>query len=225
MRSHAGVPIRVMIVDNHNLIRAGLALLVASRPDLTVVGQTAQDTALAVVDREQPHIVVLDLDDSGAERTLERLHAVGRKRGATRVIVLSSTGDKRMLCHALRLGVLGAVWNEQVPEELFTAIRQVHAGKLWLDNISLACVVAGIRDVGLVTKDLPGVRALTRREHEIILVICEGSTNMESAARLGISEATVRHHLTSIYKKLRLANRVELAAYAYRHGLASLPPD
>jgi len=129
---------------------------------------------------------------------------------------------------AVRLGAVGLVPKERDPEVLLEAITKVAAGEVWLDNLLVASVLSEMtrrpRSSTPLDPETIKMKSLTAREREIITLIGQGLKNQTIADRLCISEATVRHHLTSIYGKLTVGDRLELAIYAYRHGLVSFQP-
>ena len=132
----------------------------------------------------------------------------------------------RMQSAAVHLGAMGLIWKDSQPAELWNAIEKVYMGAVWLGRVLIADVLSTMtcRDEPQVTDpEAAKLAALTAREREVVGLVGEGLKNQVIAQRLYISEATVRHHITSIFAKLGVADRFELALYAYRHGLAQLP--
>jgi two-component system nitrate/nitrite response regulator NarL len=218
--------IRVLIVDDHGIMRAGLRMLLESHPGITVVGEasTCAD-ALALATGTQPDVIVLDLD-LGGENAVQSIPTLLRTAPDTRILVLTGVRDPEVHRHAIRQGALGLVVKEKAVETLLEAIMKVRAGEVWLEPTMIA------RVLGDLTRPQPSPQAsaeaskiarLTEREREVITLVGEGLRNKHIAARLYISEATVRHHLTAIFAKLSIADRFELAIYAYQHGLATPP--
>jgi two-component system nitrate/nitrite response regulator NarL len=223
-------PIRVLIIDDHIVIRAALRMFLDSQPSIIVVGEgSGPQDALAVAAREQPDIILLDLD-LGEANGLDLLPDLHTAAPDAHVVVLTGVRDVQMHRRAVHLGAVGLVLKERAPEVLLEAIAKVAAGEVWLDNLLVASVLSEMtrRPPPSPPPD-PGkikMKSLTAREREIITLIGQGFKNQTIADRLCISEATVRHHLTSIYGKLAVGDRLELAIYAYRHGLACyLPPQ
>jgi two-component system nitrate/nitrite response regulator NarL len=215
-------PIRVLLIDDHVVMRRGLRMLIENQPGLSVVGEaTDRDAAILSAAREQPDIILLDLDlgDQSGLDILPELRAVAK---AARVIVLTGIRDPAEHRQAVRLGATGMVLKEQAVDTLVKAIERVHAGETWLDPALVAHVLADrSRARGQdANPEAAGIAALTEREREVIVLIGEGLKNRQIGKRLSISETTVVHHLTSIFAKLGVANRLELVTYAYRHGLA-----
>jgi len=217
--------IRVLLVDDHELIRTGLRLILERHPSMTVVGEAASRAeALAIAGREQPDIILLDLDLYG-ESSLDVLPELLADAGGARVIVVTGVRALEEYYRAVHLGAMGLVRKEQSADVLIQAIEKVHAGEVWLEPSMVARALAemsGRRAAGQAQPDPQAAKIarLTAREREVIALIGEGLYNSQIGARLSISEATVSHHLTSIFAKLGLANRFDLVIYAYRHGLA-----
>ncbi len=218
--------IRVLLIDDHALVRAGLVTLIEQRPGLTVIGEAANRAdALAIAAREQPDIILLDLD-LGGENSLDFLPELFTAAPATRVILLTGMLDPEAHRRAVRLGAMGLVLKEQATEVLIKAIERVHAGEVWLDRSMLATVLTELSPARAneeVDPEAAKIATLTAREREVIALLAEGLPSKQIAERLFISEATVSHHLGSIFNKLGVTNRLELVVYAYRHGLAKRP--
>jgi two-component system nitrate/nitrite response regulator NarL len=218
--------IRILIIDDHAVIRAALRMLLESQPGVVVVGEGAgSEEALAAAAREQPDIILLDLDlgDVNGLDLLPQLHTVAP---GSHVVVLTGVRDVEMHRRAVRLGAVGLVLKEKAADVLLKAIAKVYAGEVWLDRLLIANVLSEITrpaSQSLDPEDIK-IKTLTVREREIIKLIGQGFKNQAIADRLCISEATVRHHLTSIFGKLGVGDRLELAIYAYRHGLARFVP-
>jgi DNA-binding NarL/FixJ family response regulator len=217
--------IRVLLIDDHVVMRVGLRLVIESQRGLTVVGEAASRAdALLLAAREQPDIILLDLDlgDESGHTILPELLAAAAQ---ARVIVLTGMRDPEAYRRAVRLGAVGLVLKEQALEVLTEAIKKVYAGEAWLDPALVANVLAeGWRAQGHeIDPEAARVAALTTREREVIILICRGLQNKQIAACLHLSQATVVHHLTSIFGKLGVVNRLELLTYAYSHKLAQPP--
>jgi two-component system, NarL family, nitrate/nitrite response regulator NarL len=219
--------IRVLIIDDHVVIRAALRMFLDSQPGVTVVGEgSGPKDALAVAVREQPDIILLDID-LGEANGLDLLPHLHTAAPEAHVIVLTGVRDVEMHRRAVRLGAVGLVLKEKAAEVLLEAIAKVYAGEVWLDSLLVASVLSEMtrrRTSQPIDPEAIKIKALTGREREIIKLIGQGLKNQAIAERLCISEATVRHHLTSIYGKLAVGDRLELAIYAYRHGLAYFLP-
>jgi DNA-binding NarL/FixJ family response regulator len=218
--------IRILLVDDHAVVRAGLRMLIESRPGLTVVGEAATThDAVATAEREQPDLILLDLD-LGGDNGLDILPELFATAKQARVLLLTGVRDPEEHHRAIRLGAMGVVLKEKAADDLLKAIEKVHAGEVWLDGALMARVLGRALvggDQAATNPESAKITSLTEREREVIALICEGLQNKLIGERLFISETTVRHHLTSIFDKLGVTNRLELVIYAYRHGLAKLP--
>ncbi len=226
MVTPATKPIRILLVDDHAVVRAGLRMIIQSRTGMTIVGEAGnRDDALSLADSEHPDIILLDLDlggDSGMTLIADLIASAGEAR----IIILTGLRDPEAHRQAVLLGAMGIVKKEKAAEVLISAIERVHAGEAWLDPSLMAGVLTELTRSSKGRKTDPEaekIAALTNREREVIALVGEGIKSKEIAGRLFISETTVRHHLTSIFDKLGVADRVELLIYAYRHGLASPP--
>lgn len=213
--------IRVLLIEDHAIVRAGLRLLIESRQGLMVIGETANRAdALTLAAREQPDIILLDID-LGAENGLDLLPDLLSAAGQARVLILTGVRDVEKHRQAIRQGATGLVLKEQASEVLLKAIEKVYAGEVWIDRSMLASVINEmVRDTARPA-DAQASRsgALTEREREVIALIGEGLKNKQISDRLSITETTVRHHLTSIFDKLGVESRLELVIFAHRHGL------
>ena len=217
--------IRVVIVDDHALLRTGLRMIIERHPEMVVVGEAAGCAqALEMVAAERPEIILLDVmlgDDSGIDIIPELIASSGEGR----VILLTGLLETETHRSAILAGALGLVLKGQTTETLLKAIEKVHAGEVWLDRTMIASIL-NQRAAGRSQPpkaEAAKIAALTEREREVIGLIGEGLQNKAIAERLVISESTVRHHLTSIFAKLGVTDRFELVVFAYIHGLASLP--
>jgi two-component system, NarL family, nitrate/nitrite response regulator NarL len=218
--------IRVLIVDDHGIMRAGLRMLLESQPGITVVGEasTCAD-ALALTTDTQPDVIVLDLD-LGGENAVESIPTLLRIAPETRILVLTGVRDPEIHRQAIRHGAMGLVLKEKAVETLLQAITKVRAGEVWLESTMIARVLGDLtrpQSSPQASAEATQIARLTEREREVITLVGEGLRNKHIAARLYISEATVRHHLTAIFAKLDVSDRFELAIYAYQHGLAKPP--
>lgn len=216
-------PIRVMIIDDHILVRSALQLLLDAQPGIMVVGGSANRAeSLAVLRTTSPEVVVLDLD-LGPERGIDLIPILQDALPELRIVILTGIHNQAEYLSAIRSGALGVVLKEQAVPTLVEAISFVAAGKAWLDP-SLVAQVLEERAVGQVSaSDTARIATLTERERAVIQLICESLKNRQIGQRLGISEVTVGHHLTSIFSKLGVTTRLELMNYAFQHGLGQLP--
>ncbi len=223
-QSTANMPIqsiRVLLIEDHAVVRAGLRLLLESRQELVVVGEAANhEDALALAAREQPDIILLDLD-LGGENGLDLLPGLRAVAGQARVLVLTGLRDTQRHRLAIRRGARGLVLKEQAPEVLLKAITKVHAGEVWLDRAMLASVLDEIAggEISPLNVEATRIATLTAREREVIALVGEGLKNKQIGSRLSITETTVGHHLTSIFAKLGVESRLEMVLFAHRHNI------
>ncbi len=226
--AEAATSVRILLVDDHDLIRRGLRLIIEGQesPRLEVVGEAgAAADALELAEREQPDIILLDLDlgaDSGLE-LLPRLLDVTTK---SRVIVLTASRDPEVLRQAAVDGAMGILLKDMSHAVLLKAVEKVYKGEIWIDRSLMGRLQEEKRRRRGEQKaddEAAKIAKLTQRQREVIKQIGEGLTNKEIAGRLFVSETTVRHHLTAIFTQLEVSNRLELIIYAYRHGLAAPP--
>ncbi len=220
------VDIRILIIDDHTILRSGLCMLLESRPGLQVVGEAAnRNDALVIARQEQPALILLDLD-LGGESGLDVLPELMRVVPEARVIILTGTQDSALHQQAIQRGARGVVIKDQAAEVLHAAITQVQAGGIWLDPQLTAHMLSGIagssKGAGLDPEAMR-IATLTEREREVVALIGEGLSNKQIAQRLSLSAATVNHHLTAIYTKLDVPSRLELVIYAYRNQLIKPP--
>jgi DNA-binding NarL/FixJ family response regulator len=216
--------IRLLLVNPHPIVRAGLRMMLNSRPGLMVVHETtAPADAVRKAACESVDVVLVAEDLT--EGCLDALPLLVRACHPAHVIVFADNlGDVANERAAVRAGVKGLVRKDASLDTLVNAIEKVQAGELWLSRVLVAALSDlarrpnGHEHAHVAHSGLP---SLTRREIEIIALICDGLTNHQIANRLFISETTVRHHLTSIFAKLDVGDRLKLAVYAYRHGLAA----
>ena len=217
--------IRIVTIEAHELFRAGLSLLLSQQQNFEIIGSAgALQDAVAIVKREHPDIVLfsIGLQDPGMDLIPELL-ALSAK---TKVLALSDTADQEMLRKAVRLGASGVLSKHSPAAMLVKAIECVHAGEAWLDRATTATLLRELSRRNSPEKPDPEqlrIGSLTDREREVIKLVAEGLKNRQIAEKLFISDITVHHHLTSIYSKLEVADRMELLIYAYRNSLAQIP--
>lgn len=209
--------IRLFLIEDHPVVREGLRMLLEAEGDLRVLGAAASASgALDALRATPPDVILLDLD-LGAEDGLEWFPRIAEAAPAARVLVLTAVREPGRDEGAFLAGARGFVRKEAPADELLRAVRTVAAGGLWFDPRT----VAGARAEGAHGDPLA---ALTARERDILRLVGEGLRNEEVARRLGISEKTVRNHLTAVFDKVGVSGRLELVVFAYRHGLARVRP-
>jgi DNA-binding NarL/FixJ family response regulator len=205
--------IRILIADDHPIVRDGLSAVLSTQPDFAVVGEAGDgEEVLRQVESLQPDVLLLDLEMprlDGVE-TLRRLAAGGQ---AIRTIVFTAFDTDDRIVEAVRAGAQGYLLKGAPRDELFTAVRVVHGGG------SLLHPVVATRLLGRLQQQENAVDALTPRESEVLQLVAQGLTNKEIAARLVVTERTVKFHVSSMMGKLGAGNRTELVALANQRGL------
>ncbi len=215
-------PIRVLVVDDHAIVRKGLRALLVTEPGLEVVGEAENgEQAVAEARRLCPDVVLMDLVMPGMDglEATRRITAGQHPEGTPRVLVLTSFAADDKVFPALRAGALGYLLKDSGPEELVRAIQQVHRGESSLHPSIARRLLQELAGPG--QRD-PVVEALTEREIDVLRLVAQGQSNRQIAEGLCISEATVRTHVSSILSKLHVDSRTQAALYALREGLASL---
>jgi DNA-binding NarL/FixJ family response regulator len=212
------VPTTLFVVDDHPVLREGIKMLAESSGDVRVTGSSATASgALDALARLAPDGVLLDLD-LGVEDGLAWLPRIVEAAPKAHVLILTALRDRARDEEALRAGARGLVLKDAAPEVLLQAIRSVAAGALWFDPRVLASPRAAPHAAaGGSGHDL---ESLTPREREIVALVAEGLRNEEVGRRLGITEKTVRNHLTAVFQKLGVSGRLELVVYAFDRGIA-----
>ena len=226
--THANAPkptIHVMMVDDHTVVRSGLRMLIDSHPRMKVVGEAGKGSdAIVVATRERPDVILLDLvlgEESGTELIAGLLAA----SEGSRILIMTALHDEEEHRRAVRLGAMGVLIKETSMELMIKAIEKVFEGEFWLDRYMTASLLSEIRRPGKRKKqDTPEDKAarLTAREREVVSLVGEGLKNKQIAERLAISQSTVRHHLTSIFDKLEVCDRLELLVFAYQNGMVTV---
>jgi len=204
-------PIRVLLVDDHSVVREGLVRILARCPDIEIAAQAQRgEEALALVDELAPDLVLLDLSLPDIHG-LEILTRLRRRPHPPRVVVLTVHDDDDIVLRAVRAGAEGYVLKTASREELLTAIRRVAAGGRAFDDVVLEALVHNTQQ--------EGSSGLTGRELEILQLVADGHTNKAIAARLYVSADTVNGHLDNIYRKLGVSDRAHAVAVGLRSGL------
>ena len=226
--------IRIVLADDHPIVRDGLKKMLSLESDLEVVGEASDGReALEQIQMHEPDILLLDLRMPNLDglSALQTLQHINRK---TRVIILTASEDKNEFVQAMKLGCSGIVLKQTAPELIVKSIRKVNAGEIWLDSHTTAAVMRQFATAGpdgsissrsssssshssqgKVRERSP----LSAREREIVGLVAQGYKNKEMAEKMFISEQTVKNHLHNIFDKLGVSDRLELALYAIHKGL------
>jgi len=207
--------IRVLLVDDHTVVRRGLRLVFELEGDLEVVGEAADGReALARVAELRPDVVVMDLLMPGMNG-VEATRAIRAAHPDVEVVALTSVLEDRMVVDAVEAGASGYLLKETRPDELFEAVRAAYRGEVRLDPRAQQRL---LRELRRPAEPADGRAALTERETEVLAQLARGATNKSIAQSLGVGEATVKSHVSSVLAKLGLKSRTQAALHALREG-------
>lgn len=209
--------IKLLVVDDHEIVRMGLMRFMEQYPDLEVVdGASSMEEALVKVERYRPDIVIMDIrlkQSSGIDACRE----ICRKFPESKVIILTSYGDEEMLMKAIFAGAKGYVLKDVGSDELIRAIRATARDESLLDSVVTKRLLEHMRRTEQKSDDV--LEELTVQEKKVLALLAEGKTNREIAESVFLSEKTVRNYVSSILAKLNVVNRTEAAAYAAKRNL------
>ena len=220
-------PIKIVLADDHTLFREGLKRILAQEPDLLVTAEASRTEEVGpAVAKGRADVLLLDLKmpGGGAVQTLLQLK---EDHPETRTMMLTAYEDEDSIVNTAKAGARGYALKEIPPQTLFQAVRTIHGGGVWIDR-----KLPGAADFATIAsqvhaeppgEDVDGLQSLTRRELEVLTLLAEGLSNEEIAAGTFISERTVKAHVTSIFSKLKVNNRVKAALALIRRGAAPAP--
>lgn len=213
---------RVLLIDDHVIFREGLKVCLGRDPEIAVVGETGNaQEAIALAASHTPDVILLDIELAGFDG-LQIIGSLMAARPGAAVVVLVPVRNATNSRKALELGAKGLIAKDDSADSLVKAVKRVSLGELWFDRATVSSAVARLSQRSATRTEEEG-KVLTTREREVVELVGAGLKNDEIATRLGITEKTVRNQLTMIYDKLGVTDRLHLAIYAYRHGLAKLP--
>lgn len=216
--------VRIVIADDHPIVRDGLKKLLLLEDDFEVIGEAGDGReVLDKVQELDPDVLLLDLRMPNLDG-LSALQALQQTNKRTRVIVLTASEDKNEFVQAMKLGCSGIVLKQTAPDLIVKSIRKVNAGEIWLDSHTTAAVMRQFQTGTEGNNSGPGGKGrerspLSAREREIVALVAQGYKNKEMAEKMFISEQTVKNHLHNIFDKLGVSDRLELALYAIHKGL------
>ena len=224
MRGALPYMIRILIADNHPIVREGLSTVLRAEPDMAIVGEAADGAeALELIETNDPDVVLMELRLPRMEGLVVLRNLAARARRA-KVLLFTGSEDREEFVEAMKLGCAGILMKSSAPGLIAKSIRKVYEGEIWLDANTTAAV---IRQFAMpVDATVPGDgkhprgRAqLSQREREIIVLIAQGYKNKEIAEKMFITEQTVKNHLHNVFDKLGVSDRLELALYAIHNSL------
>jgi two-component system, NarL family, response regulator LiaR len=211
--------IRILIADDHAIVREGLRALIATEPGLELVAEASDGVeAVEKVRTLKPDIILLDMMMPRKDG-LDAIHDIIAENPDARILVLTSFAEDEKVFPAIKAGALGYLLKDSSPQDLLQAIRTVHRGEA---SLHPAIARKLMRELNQPPSLPPTTDPLTEREVEVLKQVAQGLSNDEIAEKLVVSERTVRTHVSHILDKLHLANRTQLALYAVREGIARL---
>ncbi len=211
--------VRIVIADDHAIFRDGLRRLLEAEPGFTVVGEAADGReAVQRVAELRPDILLLDLAMPKAGG-IDALQELLERRLEVRSVLLTAAIDRAETVKALQLGVRGVVLKDAATQLLYRCLRAVMTGEYWVGHERVLDIVERLREVGRPQAEAAPVTMLTRRELQIVAAIAEGASNKDIGQQFNLSEQTIKNHLSHIFDKVGVSNRLELALYAMHHRL------
>jgi DNA-binding NarL/FixJ family response regulator len=210
--------IRVLLVDDHEIVRLGLMTLINDRPDMEVVGEagTAAE-AVRAVERLHPDVVLMDIRMPG-EGGIEAARQISSRFPETKVVMLTSFADDELVMRAIEAGAVGYVLKQVGNDELLRAVAAAARGEALLDPSTTARLLSRVRATERKLEE-DAFRELSDRELDVLVEVARGKTNGEIGRLLNLSEKTVRNYVSTVLEKLHFTNRIELATYAVQHHL------
>ena len=209
---------RILLVDDHDIVRLGLTTLLNDQPDMVVIGEASTAAeAVKAAENLRPDVVLMDIRLPG-EGGIAATGQVTLHVPTSKVVMLTSFADDELVVRAIRAGAVGYVLKQVGNEELLRAIRAAARGQALLDPSTTARLLSRVREVERKA-DEDAFRDLSDREMDVLIHLAKGKTNAEIGELLNLSEKTVGNYVSNIFEKLHVSNRIELAAYAYEHHL------
>ena len=206
--------VRIMLVDDHTLIRRGLKLIIEEVKEFKIVGESSDgEDAIRKARLLNPDIVIMDINMpklNGLE-SLKRMKELGIQ---SKVIILTAYPKKADIITATKIGAKGYLLKDSSPNDLIKAISEVHIGRSYIHN-SAASILASNTNKVEENIEMENIKLLSKREYEVLVLLSEGHNNKSIGEKLFISEKTVKNHITQIYKKLKVKGRVQATIFAY----------
>ena len=209
---------RILLVDDHDIVRLGLMTLLNDQPDMEVIGEASTAAeAVSAVESLSPDVVLMDIRLPG-EGGIEATRQVTARFPTAKVVMLTSFADDELVMRAISAGAVGYVLKQVGNEELLRAIQAAARGEALLDPSTTARLLSRVREADREAQE-DAFRELSDREMDVLVHLAKGKTNAEIGRLLNLSEKTVGNYISNMFEKLHLNNRIELAAYAYEHHL------
>jgi two-component system, NarL family, response regulator LiaR len=209
--------ISVVLVDDHTIVRRGIRVFLDLESDIRVIAEAGSgEAAVKIAAEYHPNVMLLDLIMPGGINGVEATRQVKQVSPHTQIVILTSYADNDHVLPALRAGALSYVFKDVDVEGLVDVVRKAVRGEALLNSRITAHLVQEVRDLGT-----DGLSYLSEREHEVLLLVAHGYSNANIAQRLIISERTVKSHVSNILSKLNMADRTQLAVFAWQRGIIS----
>ena len=206
--------IRILLADDHAVVREGLRALLEQQPDMRVVAEASDGpTALRLVAAETPDVIVLDMKMPGAT-AVETIEAIKQQRPRTQVLVFTSYAEDSQVRDALTAGATGYLLKDALAEDLIRAVREVNAGRAWLHPQAQRQMLEWMR------RPPSQMDSLTSRERSVLILLAEGQSNKQIARTLGLTAGTVKGYVSQVLDKLGVADRTQAALLAHKEGIA-----
>jgi DNA-binding NarL/FixJ family response regulator len=215
--------IRVLLVDDHELVRAGLRIILDSESGITVVGEASDgSTAIQLAGQLRPDVICMDVEMPGMDGIEATRHLAADAQSSAGILILTTFNRDDYLFEALEAGASGFLLKTASPENLIEAVHVVARGDALLSPDVTRRVISQFSRPATTT--ISTAPELTRRESDVLGLVVRGLSNAEIAARLFVGEATVKSHVSSVLVKFGVRDRVQAVVYAYEHGLVTAPP-
>lgn len=215
--------IKVIVIDDHDLIREGLNRIISFEDDLEILGEGRNGSeALELVESKSPEVVVLDIN-MPKKNGLEALKEIKSKDKNIKVVMLTVENDKKTILEAIDIGADGYILKESAGSEIVNAIRNVYSGEKYIDKILISTIFYNIKkDLKYYSKEKEIISLLTKRELSILYEISKGLKNKEIAENLFLSEKTVKNYITGIFKKIKVEDRVQATIFAIKNDIEEI---
>lgn len=213
--------IKVLIADDHSMVRQGLKQILELENDLIVIAQASNgEEAIKLAREQKPDVILMDINMPGTNG-LQAIKELKQDKHPSKIIVLTIHEDRQYLFKTIQMGAEGYVLKDAEPSVLIDAIRSVYSGESYIQSNMTKELVKEFNRITLREKDKNDESNLTSREIEVLELIAEGMINKEIAKQLYISEKTVKNHVSNIFRKLNVADRTQAAIYAFKHNIKS----